>query len=94
MMGGPRYEQLFRATGSMEVAGRRQDFSGSELRIRRQGVRRLEGFWGHCWQSALFGSGRAFGYIAYPPVPTVRVSVCGTPRRRSTRGTCSTATVT
>lgn len=69
MMGGPRYEQLFRATGSMEVAGRRQDFSGSGLRIRRQGVRRLEGFWGHCWQSALFGSGRAFGYIAYPPRP-------------------------
>src|SRR5689334_20809510 len=39
------------------------------LRIRRQGVRRLEGFWGHCWQSALFPSGRAFGYIAYPPRP-------------------------
>jgi hypothetical protein len=32
-------------------------------------VRRLEGFWGHCWQSALFGSGRAFGYISYPPRP-------------------------
>ena len=30
--------------------------------------RRLEGFWGHCWQSALFPSGRAFGY-AYPPRP-------------------------
>ncbi|MBX7430900.1 hypothetical protein JDV09_02055 [Mycobacterium sp. Y57] len=67
LMGGPRYEQLFRATGSIEVAGQRHDFTGSGLRIRRQGVRRLEGFWGHCWQSALFGSGRAFGYIAYPP---------------------------
>ena len=44
-------------------------FTGSGLRIRRQGVRRLEGFWGHCWQSALFPSGRAFGYIAYPPRP-------------------------
>jgi hypothetical protein len=41
----------------------------SGLRIRRQGVRRLEGFWGHCWQSALFPGGRAFGYIAYPPRP-------------------------
>jgi hypothetical protein len=44
-------------------------FTGSGLRIRRQGVRRLDGFWGHCWQSALFDSGRAFGYIAYPPRP-------------------------
>lgn len=69
LMGGPRYEQLFTASGAVEVAGRRHDFSGTGLRIRRQGVRRLEGFWGHCWQSALFGSGRAFGYIAYPPRP-------------------------
>jgi hypothetical protein len=69
MMGGPRYEQLFRATGTVAVAGTEHTFTGSGLRIRRQGVRRLEGFWGHCWQSALFGSGRAFGYIAYPPRP-------------------------
>ena len=27
------------------------------------------GVLGHCWQSALFPSGRAFGYIAYPPQP-------------------------
>lgn len=69
LMGGARYEQLFRAEGVVEVDERRHAFSGSGLRIRRQGVRRLEGFWGHCWQSALFGSGRAFGYIAYPPRP-------------------------
>ena len=50
----------------MRVAGEDNDFTGSGLRIRRQGVRRLEGFRG---QSALFGSGRAFGYIAYPPRP-------------------------
>ena len=68
-MGGPRYEQLFRATGAVRVAGTEHAFTGSGLRIRRQGVRRLEGFWGHCWQSALFPSGRAFGYIAYPPRP-------------------------
>jgi hypothetical protein len=72
LMGGPRYEQLFRATGSVWVGGREHSFSGSGLRIRRQGVRRLEGFWGHCWQSALFPSGRAFGYIAYPPRPDGR----------------------
>ncbi|WP_099040314.1 hypothetical protein [Mycobacterium neglectum] len=69
LMGGPRYEQLFRATGSVHVAGEQHAFRGSGLRIRRQGVRRLEGFWGHCWQSALFEGGRAFGYIAYPPRP-------------------------
>ncbi len=69
LMGGPRYEQLFRATGAVRVGGAEHAFTGSGLRIRRQGVRRLEGFWGHCWQSALFGSGRAFGYIAYPPRP-------------------------
>jgi hypothetical protein len=67
MMGGPRYEQLFRATGSVRVGAEEHSFTGSGLRIRRQGVRRLAGFTGHCWQSALFPSGRAFGYIAYPP---------------------------
>jgi len=72
LMGGDRYEQLFRATGSVRVAGQEVSFAGSGLRIRRQGVRRLEGFWGHCWQSALFASGRAFGYIAYPPRPDGR----------------------
>ena len=72
LMGGDRYEQLFRATGSVRVAGEEHAFTGSGLRIRRQGVRKLEGFWGHCWQSALFPSGRAFGYIAYPPRPDGR----------------------
>jgi hypothetical protein len=67
LMGGPRYEQLFRASGSVTVGGESQDFTGSGLRIRRQGVRKLAGFWGHAWQSALFPSGKAFGYIAYPP---------------------------
>ena len=67
LMGGPRYEQLFRATGSVTVADETQDFTGSGLRIRRQGVRRLAEFRGHAWQSALFPSGKAFGYIAYPP---------------------------
>lgn len=69
LMGGPRYEQLFRARGTLTVDGDRRTFTGSGLRIRRQGVRKLEGFWGHCWQSALFPGGRAFGYIAYPPRP-------------------------
>lgn len=69
LMGGSRYEQLFRASGSVRVEREQHTFTGTGLRIRRQGVRRLAGFWGHCWQSALFSSGRAFGYIAYPPRP-------------------------
>lgn len=67
MMGGPRYEQLFRADGILTVDGHTQRFTGSGLRIRRRGVRKLAGFAGHAWQSALFPSGKAFGYIAYPP---------------------------
>ena len=70
LMGGRRYEQLYRATGSVIIdGGPRHDFTGSGLRIRRQGVRKLAGFWGHTWQSAVFPSRRAFGYIAYPPRP-------------------------
>ncbi len=69
LMGGPRYEQLFTATGEFHAAGEQRSFTGSGLRIRRTGVRKLAGFWGHCWQSAVFPSGRAFGYIAYPPRP-------------------------
>jgi hypothetical protein len=29
----------------------------------------MAGFWGHCQQSAIFPSGRGFGYIAYRPRP-------------------------
>jgi len=66
-MGGPRYEQLFRCSGRVSVEGEEHTFNGSGLRIRRQGVRVLTDFWGHAWQSALFPSGKAFGYITYPP---------------------------
>ena len=67
LMGGPRYEQVLRASGTIRTPGREHTFTGSGLRIRRQGVRHLTEFRGHCWQSALFPGGRAFGYIAYPP---------------------------
>jgi hypothetical protein len=66
-MGGDRLEQLCRAKGRVVVDGVERKFKGGALRIRRQGVRNTPGFWGHCWQSAVFPSGRAFGYIAYPP---------------------------
>jgi hypothetical protein len=68
-MGGPRYEQLFRAKGTLRIGEEQHSFTGSGLRIRRQGIRKVEGFWGHCWQSALFPSGRAFGFLTYPPRP-------------------------
>lgn len=64
---GWRFEQLFRAAGVFRLDGRSREFTGTGLRIKRQSVRPLGGFRGHCWQSALFPDGRAFGYIAYPP---------------------------
>jgi hypothetical protein len=67
LMGGPRFEQLSRATGSLRIGNAVHRIDGGALRVRRQGVRRLGTFRGHAWQSALFPSGRAFGYIVYPP---------------------------
>jgi hypothetical protein len=64
---GWRYEHLFRAVGWLEVDGVKRDFKGSGLHVKRQSVRPLAGFRGHCWQSAVFPDGRAFGYITYPP---------------------------
>jgi prepilin-type processing-associated H-X9-DG protein len=64
---GYRFEHLFRAEGVFEIDGESHAFKGSGLRVKRQSIRRLEGFYGHCWQSAVFPDGRAFGYIAYPP---------------------------
>jgi len=67
LMGGPRFEQLSRATGTVRVGGRAHRIDGGALRVRRQGIRRLGTFRGHVWQSALFPSGRGFGFIVYPP---------------------------
>jgi prepilin-type processing-associated H-X9-DG protein len=64
---GYRFEHLFRAEGTFEVDGRTRRLRGSGLRVHRQSVRPLAGFRGHCWQSAVFPDGRAFGFIAYPP---------------------------
>jgi hypothetical protein len=60
-----RYEQLFRARGTFRVGDREMPFEGGGLRVRRQGNRDSTELPGHCWQSALFPSGRAFSYIAY-----------------------------
>jgi hypothetical protein len=66
---GHRIEQHFRAQGSVEIDGQRRRFAGTGTRIHRQSIRRLEGFVGHCWLSALFPDGRAFGCLVYPPLP-------------------------
>ena len=39
LMGGPRYEQLFRARGTLRVGADEHAFTGTGLRIRRQVVR-------------------------------------------------------
>ena len=67
LMGNPRFEQLAWAHGTLKIGNEEHCIDGGALRIRRRGVRRLATFWGHAWQSALFPSGRAFGYITYPP---------------------------
>ena len=64
---GWRFEQLMRGVGQFTVDGETRDFKTSGLRIKRQSVRPMGGFRGHCWQSALFPDGSGFGYIAYPP---------------------------
>lgn len=64
---GWRCEHLFRARGVFHIDGQDREFKGSGLRVKRQSVRPLGGFRGHCWQSAVFPDGRAFGYITYPP---------------------------
>jgi len=64
---GWRLEHLFRAHGVFQLDGKTHDFKGSGSRIKRQSVRPLAGFRGHCWQSAVFPDGRAFGFITYPP---------------------------
>jgi len=66
-MMSPRYEQLCRVVGSVRIGDRTLDLAGQGLRIRRTGPRAFSGFWGHCWQSALFPSGKAFGFNIYPP---------------------------
>jgi hypothetical protein len=48
------------------VGEEEHELNGGGLRIRRTGVRRLATFRGHAWQSTVFPSGRAFGYITYP----------------------------
>jgi hypothetical protein len=65
---GHRFEHHFRAQGTFEIDCRKLNFKGTGTRIHRQSIRRLDGFVGHCWLSALFPDGRAFGCLVYPPL--------------------------
>jgi len=65
----PRYEQLCTSRGTVRAGNDEWSFTGTGLRIHRQGVRDVGGFWGHCWPSALFPSGRGFGGLAFPERP-------------------------
>ena len=66
-MGHPwRFEQLCRASGTLQIGDDLHTISGGANRIRRQGIRRAASLWGHAWQAAIFPSGRGFAYITYP----------------------------
>lgn len=63
LMGGIRYEQLCKLKGTVTLDGQQHDIAGTGMRVRRQGVRNMGAALGHCQQSALFPSGKAFGAI-------------------------------
>ena len=65
---GWRVEHTFRAEGEVTVDGQSRAFKAVGNRIRRQSVRPLGAFRGHCWQAAVFPDGRAFGLCTYPPL--------------------------
>ena len=76
--GEHRFEQLFAAEGVVRIAGEETTFKGGGLRIHRRGGNRTNpsDFFGHCWHSAFFPSGRAFGFIHYHPRPDGLLKFC------------------
>lgn len=74
---GFRYEQLVQAQGWVKIGDEtRIDFSGRGLRVHRRSSRISTGFRGHVWQSAVFPSGKGFGYTAFPPLPDGAPTFC------------------
>jgi hypothetical protein len=65
---GWRVEQLVHAQGEMTIDGKSRAFNAVGNRIRRQSVRPLGAFRGHCWQAATFPDGRGFAICCYPPL--------------------------
>jgi hypothetical protein len=64
---GYRFEHHLRWTGTLTIDGRTETYHGTGTRIHRQSIRTLVDFPGHCWFSAVFPDGRAFGSLVYPP---------------------------
>ncbi len=65
-IGVPRFEQLYRANGSITVDGVQRPLEATGLRTHRYGNRTLVKMRGHSWLTALFPSGRAFGSMKFP----------------------------
>jgi hypothetical protein len=65
--GEDRYEQLCRFTGWVAIEKEEPiRLSGMAMRTHRRGSRRMAGWHGHSWQTALFPSGRGFGFERFP----------------------------
>ncbi len=64
---GYNFKHLFRCAGRFQAGDEVIDIRGGGLRVRRRGVREASQLRGHCWQQALFASGRAFGMTVFPP---------------------------
>lgn len=71
-IGGERYEQLFRASGTLVVGGREYAINGFGNRTHRYGARDLSAsakvppMMGHVWGAAVFPDGSAFGLQVFP----------------------------
>jgi hypothetical protein len=67
---GWRFEQCLRGTGELELDGHKRAFNLVGSRVKRRSVR-TDGLMlrGHCWQTAVFPDGRAFGLEARPVHP-------------------------
>lgn len=64
---GWRFQQLMRIEGEYEIDGLRKPFTATGNRVKRRSVR-TDGLFlrGHCWMSAVFPDGRAFGFEVRP----------------------------
>ena len=65
---GWRFEQMLRGEGELSVDGAARTATVVGSRIKRRSVR-TDGLFlrGHCWQTAVFPDGRAFGHMVYAP---------------------------
>lgn len=65
-IGGDRYEQLYKTRVSGRLGDDAFSFTGTGLRTHRVGPRAVTAMRGHSWCTAVFPSGRAFAYMAFP----------------------------